>query len=45
MTCWKFPILDPDTVDLAHTRALLERAKLKAAGSLGLSADADVIQH
>jgi D-psicose/D-tagatose/L-ribulose 3-epimerase len=38
----EIPLLDPDRIDLDHTRALLEKAKLKAAVSLGLSADADV---
>jgi len=38
----EIPLLDPDGIDLAHTRALLEAAKLKAAVSLGLPADADI---
>jgi D-psicose/D-tagatose/L-ribulose 3-epimerase len=38
----EIPLLDPDKIDLAHTRALLEKAKLKASVSLGLSTDADV---
>jgi D-psicose/D-tagatose/L-ribulose 3-epimerase len=36
------PLLDPDKIDLMHTRELLEKAKLKAAVSLGLATDADV---
>src|SRR5260370_13884464 len=38
----EIPLLEPDKIDLAHTRALLKEAKLKAAVSLGLSTDADV---
>ena len=38
----EIPLLDPDRIDIAHTRSLLEGAKLKAAGSLGLPADADI---
>lgn len=38
----EIPLLDPDNIDLGHTRELLKAADLKAAVSLGLSPDADV---
>jgi D-psicose/D-tagatose/L-ribulose 3-epimerase len=38
----EIPLLDPDKIDLTHTRTLLELQSIKAAVSLGLSAEADV---
>lgn len=38
----EIPLLDPDVIDLAHTRALLEKHGVKAGVSLGLSPATDV---
>jgi D-psicose/D-tagatose/L-ribulose 3-epimerase len=38
----EIPLLDPDKINLSHTRGVLDRTGLKAAVSLGLPADADV---
>lgn len=38
----EIPLLEPDKIDIAHTSALLEKAKLKGAVSLGLPPEADV---
>src|ERR1700722_13557133 len=38
----EIPLLDPDKIDLTHTRTLLELLNIKAAVSLGLSARPDV---
>jgi D-psicose/D-tagatose/L-ribulose 3-epimerase len=38
----EIPLLDPDKIDLTHTRTFLDLQNIKAAVSLGLSAEADV---
>jgi D-psicose/D-tagatose/L-ribulose 3-epimerase len=38
----EIPLLDPDKIDLTHTRTLLDLQNIKAAVSLGLPAEADV---